>query len=189
MEIFTTTWPWYVAGPLIGLMVPMLLLMGNKQFGISGSIRDFVAVVLQRRDGALAYDKEKSSWRLWFSLGVVAGGALLCLIAPAPTAGIGETARATLQGMGLAPAQGLYPQEILGGSEGFTVPQLLCCIVGGLLVGFGTRWAGGCTSGHTIMGLSQLSVASLVATMAFFAGGLVTTFLIYPYLLPYLSSL
>jgi uncharacterized membrane protein YedE/YeeE len=184
MEILTKTWPWYVAGPLIGLMVPLLLLMGNRQFGISGSIRDFVAVIFRKRQGYFAYEPEKNNWRLWFAVGIVAAGLVLSFLPGPEKAGIGVAAQTKLASQGVTDQSGLYPTQLLGGENGFSLTQVLFCIIGGLLVGFGTRYAGGCTSGHSIMGLSQLSGTSLLATIAFFAGGLLMTHLIYPYLLP-----
>ena len=186
MELLTKTWPWYVAGPLIGLMVPLLLLIGNRQFGISGSIRDFVAVIFRQRKGYFAYEPEKNNWRLWFAIGIVAAGLILSFLPGPERAGIGESAQATLAAQGISDQSGLFPQQLLGGNGGFTWVQILFCLLGGWLVGFGTRYAGGCTSGHSIMGLSQLSGTSLLATIAFFAGGLLMTHLIYPYLLPIL---
>ncbi|HEX2898289.1 MAG TPA: YeeE/YedE family protein, partial [Bacteroidia bacterium] len=101
MDILTTSWPWYVAGPLIGLMVPLLLVMGNRQFGISGSIRDFVAVIFRQRKGYFAYDPEKGNWRLWFALGIVAAGLLLSYLPGPAKAGIGEAAQTTLAAQGI----------------------------------------------------------------------------------------
>jgi uncharacterized membrane protein YedE/YeeE len=56
-------------------------------------------------------------------------------------------------------------------------------VVGGFLVGFGTRYAGGCTSGHAIMGLSNLQWPSLVATISFMVGGFIMANLILPFIL------
>jgi uncharacterized protein len=184
MNFLLEPWPWYVAGPAIGLFVPLLLWLGNRQFGISGTLRDFVAVVVRARQGLFAYDSEKSNWRLWFTLGIVAAGILLALLPHSAQTGIGSEAQALLAGQGVTDQHGLYPVQLLGSGDGFSLIQVLYCVVGGLLVGFGTRYAGGCTSGHAIMGLSKLSLGSLIATIAFFAGGLIMTHLIFPSLLP-----
>lgn len=142
-------WPWYVAGPLIGLTIPLMLLFGGKNLGISSSFRHICAAVLPKGGPAYlrAYDWRKQSWNLFFVAGLVAGGFVatyLLTAHPAP----------------------LLPPEI------HTVTGALRLIGGGILIGFGTRWAAGCTSGHSIMGLSNLQKSSLAATLAFFAGGL-----------------
>jgi uncharacterized membrane protein YedE/YeeE len=169
---------------MIGLFVPLLLWFGNKQFGISGSLRDFVAVAIRAKEGLFHYDADKSSWRLWFSLGIVGAGLLLSFLPHPAQTGISGEAHALLASQGVTDQHGLFPAQLLGGEHGFTLAQVLYCVIGGLFVGFGTRYAGGCTSGHSIMGLSQLSLASLLATIAFFAGGLIMTHLIFPSLLP-----
>lgn len=189
MDLLNGFLPWYVAGPLIGSMVPLLLWMGNKQFGISGSLREFVAVLFRRRSGFFAYDPEQNNWRLWFVGGIIAAGLLLSFVAEKPSAGISAAAHSTLAAQGISDFGGLFPVQLFGGMSGFSWTQFLYCIVGGLFVGFGTRYAGGCTSGHSIMGLSQLSGTSLIATVAFFAGGLLMTHFVFPWLLPYLSQL
>lgn len=142
-------WPWYVAGPLIGLTVPLMLLLGGKNLGISSSFRHLCAAMLPKTGLAYlrAYDWRKESWNLYFAAGLVLGGFL-------------ATRFLTAQ------PQPLLPPGI------HTVSGALRLIGGGILIGFGTRWAAGCTSGHSIMGLSNLQKASLAATLAFFAGGL-----------------
>ena len=142
-------WPWYVSGPLIGLTIPLMLLIGGKNLGISSSFRHLCAALLPRSGLAYlkAYDWRKESWNLLFAAGLVLGGftATHFLTAhPAP----------------------LLPPEI------HTLSGALRLLGGGFLIGFGTRYAAGCTSGHSIMGLSNLQKASLAATLAFFAGGL-----------------
>lgn len=142
-------WPWYVAGPLIGLTVPLMLFFGGKNLGISSSFRHLCAALLPRTRLAYlrGYDWRKESWNLFFIAGLALGGFVATRFltgAPAP----------------------LLPPEI------HTVTGALRLVAGGILIGFGTRWAAGCTSGHAIMGLSNLQKASLAATLSFFAGGL-----------------
>jgi len=146
-------WPWYVAGPLIGLTVPLLLLVGGKNLGVSSSFRHICAAVLPgSRLEYLRADKWRShAWNLFFVGGLAAGGFI---------------ATRWL-------SSGRYAFLPPGYHSALGALQLLA---GGFLVGFGTRYAAGCTSGHSIMGISNLQKASLVATLAFFAGGLTAAF-------------
>lgn len=154
MDSILAPWPWWISGPLIGLTVPMMLLLAGKNLGISSSFRHLCAAVLPKSTLAYfkAYDWRKESWNLFFVAGLVLGGFIATrLLSSNP--------------------QPLLPPEI------HTVGGALQLIGGGILIGFGTRYAAGCTSGHSIMGLSNLQKASLVATLSFFAGGLTAAFI------------
>lgn len=186
MDFLLSPLPWYIAGPLIGLTIPLLLFLGNHQLGISATLQDICAICVRGRSDFFRYDPEKMNWRLWFAGGVVAGGLLSAWLVPDAQAGISSAARTTLAGLGLTEINGLYPQELLGGPGNWTLQTLIWALGGGFFVGFGARYAGGCTSGHSIMGLAQFNLASLIATLGFFAGGLLVTHLVFPSLLPWL---
>lgn len=177
-------WPWYVAGPLIGLFVPALLIAGNKTLGISSTFRDICAAVLPANIEFLKYDWRAERWNLTFVLGIFLGGFLTALLLSEPgyTVGISEKTQTVLASQGVALQGGLAPQ-LLSWEGLFTLRGFILIIVGGFLVGFGTRYAGGCTSGHAIMGISALQWTSLVATCCFFAGGLLMTHFLLPFLL------
>ncbi|MDX1413502.1 MAG: YeeE/YedE thiosulfate transporter family protein [Candidatus Promineifilaceae bacterium] len=159
MEKILEPWPWYVTGPLIGLMVPAMLLLAGKQFGISSSFRDIGAICSPRtKISYLQYDWRQYLWRIFLVAGVVIGGFIgnhLLSVEPIP----------------------FLPEAY------FSLKGILFLVIGGILVGFGTRYADGCTSGHTIMGVSDLQWPSLVATISFFIGGLIMTWIIYPLLI------
>lgn len=177
--------PWYIAGPLTGLVVPMLLLIGNKSFGISSSLRHTCAVVYRGGNPKLAYDwKREGLWNLIFVLGLFVGGwaAVRFLGAGGPVA-VAPRAEATFATWGVGPSTGLLPVEIFSWDHVVTLPGLLTIVGGGFLVGFGARWAGGCTSGHGITGSSNLDKASLLAVASFFVGGLVAHWLLVPRIL------
>lgn len=146
-------WPWYVSGPLIGLAVPLLLLFGGRNLGVSSSFRHICAALLPKSPLAelRGYDWRKEAWNLLFVAGMAAGAFVAVRL------------------LSSRPAPLLPP-------EAHTVTGALRLLGGGLLIGFGTRWASGCTSGHSIMGLSNLQKASLAATLSFFAGGLAAAF-------------
>lgn len=184
MEIITSPWPWYIAGPLIGLTVPALLILGNKSFGISSSLRHICAACLPAKIPFFQYDWKKESWNLFFVSGIVLGGfiAALLLKNPQPMQVDSELVK-DLATYGINDYSGLLPSEIFSWEQLLTLKGFLMIVFGGFLVGFGTRYAGGCTSGHSIMGLSTLQWPSLIATICFMLGGIVMSNYILPYIL------
>lgn len=184
-EFISQPWPWYVAGPLVGLTVPLLLLIGGKQFGISSNIGHLCAAVLPSRAELLRYDwKGSGLWNLTFALGIVIGG----WIAARWLGGVGEVGLAVatqehLARLGLDAPVGAVPSEIFSWSALASLPGLAILVGGGFLVGFGSRYAGGCTSGHAIAGLADLQLPSFIAVLGFFAGGLLSAHCILPLLL------
>ena len=178
-------WPWYVAGPLIGLFVPALLLVGNRMFGISSNLRHACAVAMPGRVEFFRYDwRSAGGWNLAFALGIVVGGVLAALFLDnGEMIQLSAAARDSLVGLGIHDMTGLVPRELFHWSALLTWRGLVMMIGGGFLIGFGTAYAGGCTSGHAISGLADLQLPSLVAVVGFFAGGLISTWLILPRLL------
>jgi uncharacterized membrane protein YedE/YeeE len=184
LDALSRPWPWYVAGPVIGLFVPALLLLGNKQFGISSNLRHLCAAVVPGRVEFFRYDwKSQGLWNLAFLAGVFVGGFIAARFLGAGDVAISAETQATLARLGLQDLSGLAPKEIFSWSSLLTLRGFVSIVGGGFLVGFGTAYAGGCTSGHAISGLAALDRASLVATIAFFAGGLICSYLILPVIL------
>lgn len=184
MDLIKQPWPWYIAGPLIGLVVPALLLLGNKTFGISSSLRHICAACFPANISFFKYDWKKQSWNMFFVAGIIIGGFLATyyLSAPGPV-NLNPHTIISLQQQGVKDFSGLLPQDIFSFDQLFTFRGFVFMVIGGFLVGFGTRYAGGCTSGHAIMGISSLQWPSLVATCCFMIGGFVMTWFILPYLL------
>jgi uncharacterized membrane protein YedE/YeeE len=177
-------WPWYVAGPLIGLIVPALLLTGNKTFGISSTLRQFCAACIPANIPFFNYDWKKERWNLYFIAGIAIGAFVATwLLSNGTDVNISPATVKTLQQEGITNFSGLLPREIFAVSQVFTLRGLVFLAVGGFLVGFGTRYAGGCTSGHAIMGIANLQWPSLIATCCFMAGGFIMTWFILPFLL------
>ncbi len=182
IEIIRQPWPWYVAGPLVGLTVPALLLIGNKSFGISSSLRHMCAACVPANIPFFQYDWKKESWNLVFVVGILIGGFLATQFLADPNEiVIASSTRTTLAAMGITDFSGLMPTDLFSVENIFTLKGLIFFVLGGFLVGFGTRYAGGCTSGHAIMGISNLQWPSLVATICFMIGGFVGTLVLLPW--------
>ncbi len=176
-------WPWYVAGPLIGLMVPLMLFIGNRSFGISNNLRHLCAITQpsQVEVDFFRYDWKEHTWSLVFVVGTALGGFLAGVVFANPEpVKLSAGAHDMLLHWGFAlPAGSLVPEELFHASvRNFTL--LFAC---GVLVGFGTRYAAGCTSGHAVTGLSTLQLPSLYAVLGIFAGGLVSSWFLVPWML------
>lgn len=181
LEIIKQPWPWYVAGVLIGLTVPALLLIGNKSFGISSSLRHICAACMPAKIPFFSYDWKKEIWNLFFVFGILIGGFIgaQLLSNPEPIK-IAASTQSQLAQMGVKDFSGLMPTDIFGINQILTLKGFIFMVLGGFLVGFGTRYAGGCTSGHAIMGLSNLQLPSLIATISFMIGGFISTWILLP---------
>jgi uncharacterized membrane protein YedE/YeeE len=184
IKLLTQPWTWYVAGTLIGLIVPALLILGNKQFGISANLRHVCAACFPANIPFFKYNWKKEAWNLFFVAGIMLGGSIAAKYLSDPSAIEVHPALATeLHKYGINDYSGLLPNEIFSWKGLATARGLILLIAGGFLVGFGTRYAGGCTSGHSIMGLSALQLPSLIATICFMIGGFIMANLILPFIL------
>ena len=179
-------WPWYVAGPLIGLTVPVLLLAGNKSLGISATLRHICAACIPANISFFKYDWRRESWNLFFVSGILLAGVLITLFfSDTNPVVVNEALQTDLKQYGITNYDQMVPVQIFNWNALFTLRGLIMMVGGGFLIGFGTRYAGGCTSGHSIMGLATLQWSSLIATMCFMAGG----FLVANFLLPLILKL
>ncbi len=176
--------PWYVAGPLIGLTVPALLLVGNKSFGVSSNFRHVCAAVAPCGIEFFAHDWRRAGlWNLTFLAGLFTGAVVAAWLAPIDAVHVSFRTVSDLQAIGLHDFGGLAPREVFSWSALATRRGFTSMVIGGFLGGFGTAYAGGCTSGHAIAGLADRQVASLVAVCGFFTGGLAATYLLLPWLM------
>jgi len=184
LEIIKQPWPWYIAGPLVGLTVPLLFILGNKSFGISSSLRHICAACIPANISFFKYDWRKEAWNLFFVLGIFLGGVVAStfLANPNPIV-VNPDLVSELAGYGITNYDSLIPTDILNWTSLFTLKGFLMIVVGGLMIGFGTRYAGGCTSGHAITGLSTLQWPSLIATCCFMLGGFIMANFILPIIL------
>ena len=180
LDVLRSPWPWYVAGPLIGVMVPLLLWLGNRSFGISSNLRHACAILLPDsvKPSFFRYDWRAEKWNLMFAAGLILGGLLAGgLLANPEATRLSAAGAQSVQDLGVQLRPGLVPAELTDLSR----PGVwLLLAVSGLLVGFGTRYGGGCTSGHAITGLSTLQLPSLIATVSFFVGGILSANFLLP---------
>lgn len=183
LELLGRPWPWYVAGPLIGLVVPFIFWYGGRKWGVSSSLQHMCAAVLPGKIVYFRYDWWKNgAWHLAMVAGMVVGGFIGGRVPSSSehVVAISEATRADLSALGVTDFGGLVPSDYFSFDALLTLPGALLVVAGGFLVGFGARYADGCTSGHAISGLSTLQRSSLVAVIGFFIGGLVTTHVLLP---------
>ena len=184
IEWIKQPWPWYVAGPLIGLTVPVLLILGNRSFGVSSNLRHICAACLPANIPFFKYDWKKEMWNLFFAIGILLGGLVTALFLTNPQpVDLSPKVVAELSSYGITDMKGLIPHDVFNWGNIFTIKGFILIVVGGFLVGFGTRYAGGCTSGHAIMGLSNLQLPSLIATCCFMIGGFLFANIVIPLIL------
>ena len=182
MEIILQPWPWYVSGPLIALIMFLLIFMG-KQFGMSSNLRTMCTLCgADKSAGFFDFNWRAQRWNLIVVLGAVIGGFIaINFLTEDPTVAINPETVSHLNDLGFESAGKAYLPEELYSLEALTsFKSLSILIIGGFMIGFGARWAGGCTSGHAISGLSNLQLPSLIAVIGFFIGGLVMIHLLFP---------
>jgi len=185
LEFFIQPWPWYVAGPIISIVMFLLIYFG-REFGVSSNLR----TICRMAGGDKMADFFKFNWRgqVWnlvFVLGAIIGGFLATTYLNNPNAiDLNPATVDHLQSLGFQnPGAEYLPAEIFGLEQMLSIKGFLILLLGGALVGFGARYAGGCTSGHAISGLSNLQAPSLIAVIGFFIGGLIMTHFLLPVLI------
>lgn len=174
-------WPWYVSGPLIALTMFILLAVG-RQFGMSSNLRTLCAATGGgKMTDFFKFDWKKEHWNLTVMIGAALGGFIASQFLSKNTVQINPEVAQKLAAYGIDSVQQAYlPTEIFSLEALHNPGTILLLIIGGFLVGFGARYAGGCTSGHAISGLSNLQLPSLIAVIGFFTGGLIMIHLIFP---------
>ncbi|WP_299336110.1 YeeE/YedE thiosulfate transporter family protein [uncultured Psychroserpens sp.] len=182
MEFILDPWPWFVSGPLIAIIMFILIYFG-KTFGMSSNLRTLCTIGgAGKKAKFFDFDWRTQLWNLTVVLGAVIGGFIAHFYLSTPTnIDLNPETITTLSTLGFENAgQSLLPPELFDWNAVFSLKGMTILIVGGFLVGFGTRYAGGCTSGHAITGLSSLQLPSLVAVVGFFIGGLIMIHLLFP---------
>lgn len=185
IKIISQPWPWYVAGPIIAFIMFCLLFFGNR-LGISSNLKTMCAVLGAGKSCEyFSFNWKSEVWNLVFVIGLILGGTIAHLyLTPSTTIHISEATILELKDFGIDnPGGSLVPASLFSWKALFSIKGFFMIVIGGFLVGFGTRYASGCTSGHAISGLSNLQLPSLIAVIGFFLGGLFVTYLIFPLLL------
>lgn len=184
LEAIKQPWPWYVAGVIIGLIVPALLILGNKHFGISANLRHACAACFPADIKFFMYDWKKEVWNFFFVGGILLGAVIAAFVLanPEPIV-VHPNLVKELAGYGITDMSNMVPTQLFSFESLLSLKGLVMLIGGGFLVGFGSRYAGGCTSGHAIMGLSDLQWPSLIATTMFMVGGIIMANFILPLIL------
>lgn len=180
IETLSQPWPWYVSGIMIaGIMVTLLFF--GKSFGFSSNLRTLCTMAgAGKANSFFNFDWKQQSWNLFFLVGAVIGGVISHLyLGSGGAVDLSPATVADLDALGITHNDGLNPSKLFG-SEAFTAKGLALLIGGGIMVGFGSRWAGGCTSGHAISGISNLQIPSIIAVVGFFIGGLLMTHILMP---------
>jgi uncharacterized membrane protein YedE/YeeE len=184
LEFLKQPWSWYVAGAIIGLIVPALLILGNKHFGISANLRHACAACFPANINFFKYEWKKEVWNFFFIAGILIGGFLTAhYLSGAQAIKVAPKLVAELKAYGISDTSSMLPSEIFSWSSLLSLRGFILLVGGGFLVGFGARYAGGCTSGHAIMGLSDLQFPSLIATISFMIGGFIMANLLLPFIM------
>ncbi|MEJ1223544.1 YeeE/YedE family protein [Sediminicola sp. 1XM1-17] len=182
MDFILQPWPWYVSGPLIALVMLLLIYFG-RTFGMSSNLRTLCTIGgAGKYSDFFRFDWKAQRWNLTVVLGAIIGGFVATqFLSDGSVIALSEETISDLRNFGWTNiGETLLPAEIYSWENALSLKGLSILIIGGFLVGFGTRYAGGCTSGHAITGLSNLQLPSLIAVIGFFIGGLIMTHFILP---------
>lgn len=181
MDWIMQPWPWHISGLIIVIIMLFLIFLG-KSFGFSSNLRTLCSACgAGKTSKFFDFNWRSQVWNLLFLVGSIIGGFISYqYLSTGEPVQIAESTIQDLQSLGIGAPEGLQPLEIYGMESAFTLKGFLILFIGGLLIGFGARYAGGCTSGHAISGLSNLQLPSLVAVIGFFIGGLTMTHLLLP---------
>mgnify|MGYP003402265983 CR=1 FL=1 len=184
MNYITNTWHWSISGFIIGLVLLILTYFG-KNFGMSSNLRSLCSMTgIGKRVSFFDWDWKSQRWNLVVVLGAMIGGYVAThFLSSDSNVSINSATIMKLDHLGIdAPKGKFLPDALFGDSVYFSISKIIYLLIGGLFVGFGSRYAGGCTSGHAISGLSNLQIPSLKAVIGFFIGGLIVVHLVFPYI-------
>jgi len=190
IDFISQPWHWSISGLMIALVMFLLIYLGQR-FGVSSSFRAMCAIGgAGKAADYFKYDWKSHDWLLTFVLGSIIGGGIASTLLASPTpVQISSATISDLASMGISTPNslnegaGFVPLDLFNIETLLSLKGILVMVLGGFLIGFGTRWAGGCTSGHAITGLSNLQLPSLVAVIGFFIGGLLMTHILLPLIL------
>ena len=181
IEFITQPWSWWVSGIVISLVMFSLLYFG-KSFGFSANLRTLCSVAGAGKAAKFFdFDWRGQTWNLVFLVGAILGGFIASsFMSNGAPPEISDSTIEDLSELGFSAPNSIQPSELFSWDAALSLKGFLILAIGGMLVGFGARYAGGCTSGHAISGISDLQIPSLIAVVGFFIGGLAMTFLVFP---------
>jgi hypothetical protein len=182
MELFTGTWHWAISGFLIGLIMLVLTYFG-KTFGMSSNLRTMCSMFGGKKfSDYFNFDWREQKWNLAVVLGAIAGGFFAYyFMSSNDIVNLNPKTIASLNAMGIDAPNGKIAPDLIFSLDAVKTLKGFCILLfGGFLIGFGTPYAGGCTSGHAISGLSNFQLPSLIAVIGFFLGGLIMAHFILP---------
>lgn len=182
IEFIQQPWSWWFSGVVISAIMFILMFFG-KSFGFSANLRTICAASgAGKKVAFFNFDWKKQIWNLVFLVGAIIGGFIAkeFLTTENYAVAIADSTIDDLAALGFSAPTSVQPSELFDWSALFTLKGFLVLAIGGLMVGFGARYAGGCTSGHAISGISDLQIPSIIAVVGFFIGGLIMTFLLFP---------
>ena len=184
LEFIQQPWKWWVSGALISAIMFLLLFFGQS-FGFSSNLRTICSVAGGGKFVKFFdFNWRSQIWNLVFLIGAILGGFIARhYLSDGTPVQISENTISDLKTLGISAPTSAQPDELFSIESAFSLKGFLILAIGGLLVGFGSRYAGGCTSGHAISGLSDLQLPSLIAVIGFFVGGLIMTFILLPIIL------
>lgn len=182
LELFKQPWPWYISGTSIAFVLILLLFFG-KSFGVSSNLRTICTIAgAGKRVKFFDFDWKTQRWDLLFLAGSVIGGVISSsLLQNDEPLNLSHSPIRDLNSLGIAFNGGLNPSELFGKEVFGSGKGIILLLLGGVLVGFGAKYTGGCTSGHAISGLSNLQTPSLIAVLGFFSGGLIMTHVLFQF--------
>lgn len=181
LEFLSQPWPWYTSGIVIASVMLILLFFG-KSFGFSSNLRTICSACGAGKSVKFFdFDWRTQTWNLLFLVGAIIGGFIASeFLSNGEAVQISQATIQDLSALGIAAPDGMQPEELFSLESAFSLKGFLILLLGGFAVGFGARYAGGCTSGHAISGISNLQLPSLIAVIGFFIGGLFTTWVLMP---------
>lgn len=182
MEFLTQPWAWYISGPAIALILFLFFYFG-KNFGVSTNLETMCTIAgAGKISDYFKKDWKERDWALIFIIGLLIGGFISSKYLSTNTINLNPKTVSELTELGFANAgkSSIVPSEIFSIEAMLSIKGFLILLLAGVCIGFGTRYAGGCTSGHAITGLSSLQLPSLIAVIGFFIGGLLMTWILFP---------
>lgn len=182
MDFILQPWPWYVSGPLIAMVLFLFFYFG-KNFGVSTNLETMCTMAgAGKISDYFKKDWKERDWAIIFLAGLVIGGYIaINYLSATPGVDVNPTTVSELTDLGFADAGKTYvPNEIFSVENMLTLKGFTILLIAGVLIGFGTRYADGCTSGHAITGLSSFQLPSLIAVIGFFIGGLIMIWVLFP---------